>query len=134
MSPGGSAYRAEPQESLGGAPLPLTAVVVDPRGGGLYFIPGGRRTQSGLYRVTYIGKESTQPSGLCLSERPAPPFLSPLGKSVAVRGEPGPGPLHAVRHRLEAFHGKAECAAVGTAWPYLSHEDRYIRFAARVAI
>src|SRR5206468_2236813 len=32
------------------------------------------------------------------------------------------------------FHGKKGPAAVATAWPYLGHEDRYIRYAARVAI
>ena len=35
--------------------LPLTDVVVNPHDGALYFTVGGRRTQSGLYRVTYVG-------------------------------------------------------------------------------
>jgi putative heme-binding domain-containing protein len=39
-----------------------------------------------------------------------------------------------LRHKLEAFHGKPDPKAVATAWPYLGHKDRYIRFAARVAI
>jgi len=33
-----------------------------PEDGAMYFTIGGRRVQSGLYRVTYTGKESTAPS------------------------------------------------------------------------
>src|SRR5207302_4732244 len=36
--------------------------------------------------------------------------------------------------KLEAFHAKEDTAAVQTAWPYLTSEDRYLRYAARVAI
>jgi putative heme-binding domain-containing protein len=38
------------------------------------------------------------------------------------------------RHKLEAFHGRKDPAAVETVWPYLSHEDRALRFAARIAL
>jgi putative heme-binding domain-containing protein len=112
LTPEGSAYKGEIEEFLSGTPLPLTDVVINPTDGALYFTIGGRRTQSGLYRVTYIGKESTGPAA----------------------GAPAPGPLHAVRHRLEAFHGRPDPTAVDAAWPYLGHEDRFIRYAARVAI
>jgi len=112
LTPDGSAYRAEAEEFLSGSPLPLTDVVVNPKDGALYFTIGGRKTQSGLYRVTYAGKDSTAPS------------LS----------GPTPGPLHTLRHQLESFHGHQDPKAVDAAWPYLSHEDRYIRFAARVAV
>jgi putative heme-binding domain-containing protein len=112
LTPDGAGYKTEREEFLSGAPLPLTDVVVNPRDGALYFITGGRRTQSGLYRVTYTGKESTAPSP----------------------GGPAPGPLHALRHRLEAYHGKQTPEAVEATWPYLGHEDRYVRFAARVAV
>ena len=40
--------------------LPLTDAAVGPDGA-LYFTIGGRGAQSELYRVTYIGKESTSP-------------------------------------------------------------------------
>src|SRR5262249_13859167 len=42
--------------------------------------------------------------------------------------------LHALRHRLEAFHGQRDPAAVDAAWPHLGHEDRFVRYAARTAI
>jgi putative heme-binding domain-containing protein len=112
LTPQGSAYKAEQEEFLNGSPLPLTDVVVNPKDGALYFTIGGRRTQSGLYRVTYVGDESTAPS----------------------QGGPPPGPAHALRRQLEAFHGRQDPKAVETAWPYLNHEDRFIRFAARVAL
>jgi putative heme-binding domain-containing protein len=112
LTPDGAAYKAEAEEFLNGSPLPLTDVVVNPRDGALYFTIGGRQTQSGLYRVTYVGKESTEPS----------------------KGGPAPGPLHALRRQLESFHGRQDPKAVETAWPYLGHEDRFIRYAARVAI
>jgi putative heme-binding domain-containing protein len=113
----GAAYEAEAEEFLSGSPLPLTDVVVNPKDGALYFTIGGRRTQSGLYRVTYIGKELTDPETLAIQ--------------LVIEA---PGPLHAVRRKLEAFHGHPDPTAVQTAWPYLGHEDRFIRFAARVAI
>jgi putative heme-binding domain-containing protein len=108
----GAAYKGELEEFLNGSPLPLTDVVINPTDGALYFTIGGRKTQSGLYRVTYTGKESTSPS----------------------KGGPAPGPLHELRRQLEAFHGHKDAKAVETAWPYLNHEDRFIRSAARIAI
>jgi putative heme-binding domain-containing protein len=112
LTPEGSAYRAEMEEFLNGSPLPLTDVVVNPKDGALYFTIGGRRTQSGLYRVTYAGKESTEPS----------------------KGDDRGAEARALRHKLEAFHGHSDPKAVETAWPYLSHQDRFIRYAARTAI
>jgi putative heme-binding domain-containing protein len=112
LTPDGAAYKGELEELLSGTPLPLTDVVVNPKDGALYFTIGGRKTQSGLYRVTYTGKESTEPSN----------------------GGPAPGPLHELRHKLEAFHGRQDPKAVETAWRHLGHADRYVRYAARVAV
>jgi putative heme-binding domain-containing protein len=112
LTPDGAAYRGELEEFLSGTPLPLTDVVVNPIDGALYFTIGGRKTQSGLYRVTYQGSESTAPSA----------------------GGPAPGPLHALRRQLEAFHGHPDPKAIATVWPYLGHEDRFIRSAARIAL
>jgi putative heme-binding domain-containing protein len=112
LTPDGAAYKGELEEFANGTPLPLTDVVINPKDGCLYFTIGGRKTQSGLYRISYVGKESTEPSN----------------------GGPKPGPAHALRKQLEAFHGHSDAKAVETAWPHLGHEDRYIRYAARVAI
>ena len=113
LTPEGSAYTGLAEDFLSGGPLPLTDIVINPRDGAMYFTIGGRQTQSGLYRVTYTGKESTAPA-----------------KADDRRG----AEARALRHRLEAFHGRRDPQAVAAAWPYLSHPDRFIRFAARVAV
>jgi putative heme-binding domain-containing protein len=112
LTPDGSGYKAVAEEFLSGSPLPLTDLAVNPADGALYFAIGGRKTKSGLYRVTYVGPDSTAP---------APPDD---------RG----ADLRAVRHHLESFHGRRDPAAVSAAWPYLGHADRFLRFAARVAL
>ena len=38
------------------------------------------------------------------------------------------------RQQLEAFHGRRDPKAVEFAWPFLSNPDRFVRYAARVAI
>jgi putative heme-binding domain-containing protein len=78
----------------------------------MYFAIGGRRVQSGVYRVTYVGAESTSPA---------------VAKS-------DPNPAQTLRRQLEAFHGKQNPTAVSVAWPHLGHADRFIRWAARTAI
>ena len=112
LTPDGSSYKGTIEEFINGSPLPLTDLVVNKNDGAMYFTVGGRRTQSSLYRLTYTGTESTSP----------------------VTEAPALGALHALRKKLESYHGHADPAAVDTAWPYLGHEDRFIRFAARVAI
>lgn len=61
--PNMSSYRATKEEFLSRTPLPLTDVVAGPDGA-MYFTVGGRGTQSELFRVTYAGKESTEPTEL----------------------------------------------------------------------
>jgi putative heme-binding domain-containing protein len=112
IEPDGAGYKGTYEEFVTGTPLPLTDIVVRPQDGAMYFAIGGRNTQSGLYRVTYVGGESTAP---------------------ATSADPA-AEAHATRRKLEAFHTKQDPAAVDTAWPYLGNTDRYLRYAARVAI
>lgn len=112
LTPEGAGYRAEKEEFLSGKPLPLTDLVVNPTDGALYFAIGGRRTQSAVYRVIYKGSESTAPA--------------PVPQETAE---------HALRKKLEALHAEGTGPdAVGQAWPHLNHADRWVRYAARVAI
>jgi putative heme-binding domain-containing protein len=113
LQPEGSTYRGEFELFATASPLAITDVIIHPRDGAMYFATGGRRTQSGLYRVTYRGSESTEPADLKNEE----------GK---VERE--------LRRRLESLFTKQGAAVVAEAWPYLSHEDRFIRYAARIAI
>src|SRR5206468_1368535 len=56
-------------------------------------------------------------------------------ESIAERTLDDPGfEARELRHALEAFHGRKDPGAIAAAWPALGHPDRYIRFAARVAI
>ncbi len=110
MKPDGATYSAEVEEFLAGTPLPLTDIVVNPKDGAMYFVIGGRKTTSGLYRVVYTGKADSD-------------VRIPIGNDTA-----------ALRRKLEAFHGHPDPDAVATAWPYLGHPDRFVRYAARVAV
>ncbi|VTT98723.1 heme-binding protein : Putative heme-binding domain-containing protein OS=Singulisphaera acidiphila (strain ATCC BAA-1392 / DSM 18658 / VKM B-2454 / MOB10) GN=Sinac_6956 PE=4 SV=1: Cytochrom_C [Gemmataceae bacterium] len=113
--PNGSTYKATKEEFVSRTPLPLTDVVINPADGAMYFTIGGRGTQSELYRVTYVGKDSTEKV------------------EYADKGE---ADKRAVRLKLEALHGPqaAPEQAVATALPLLDSEDRFVRYAARVAL
>ncbi len=111
LEPDGASYKATAEEFLSGAPLPLTDGVIGPDGA-MYFLTGGRRLESDLYRVYY--KDNTADN-------------SPL-KAPALTD------AQQVRRRLEQYHGGPRAGAVDVAWPYLKHEDRFIRFAARIAL
>ncbi|HEY1065727.1 MAG TPA: heme-binding protein, partial [Pirellulales bacterium] len=108
----GASYRATKEEFLTGAPLPITDAIILPSDGAMYFTIGGRRVQSGLYRVTYQGPEST----------------------TAVDVKPATNPKRELRQKLEAFHGRQTPEAIDAAWPHLGDSDRFVRWAARTAI
>ena len=114
LKPDGSSYTATREEFLSGAPLPLTDAIIHPGDGAMYFAIGGRKVQSGLYRVTYTGKESTAPA-----------------KATT---DPVAAKARELRRSLEAFHGKADPQAIAAAWPHLNSSDRYLRWAARTAL
>ena len=109
----GASYLATKEEFVFGKPLPLTDLVIHPQDGAMYFAVGGRKSQSGVYRVTYVGEEST-----------APVKALPLDEEFQMRAA------------LESYHtGQIEAdKALKVAWSYLSHSDRHVRYAARVAI
>ena len=116
LKPAGSTYTATKEEFVTGAPLPITDAIIHPGDGAMYFTIGGRRVQSGLYRVTYVGDESTG-SGESLPRADE--------RATQARG---------LRHQLEAFHGRQDSNAIQVAWPHLASSDRFIRSAARTAI
>lgn len=111
LTPQGSTYSASKETFVKGKPLNVTDMVVGDDGA-LYFMTGGRNTQSGLYRVTYTGTEST----------------------AAAQKDTTGHDARALRHKLEAFQGHKDAGAVEFAWPHLNSPDRWIRYAARIAI
>ncbi len=114
LTPDGSTYKAEKEEFLARTPLPLTDNAVGPDGA-LYFTVGGRGTDSELYRVTYVGTDSTDPVN-----RETSNFAD----------------MRQLRRSIEALHSRSknQAEAVKMAYPYLGHADRFIRYAARVAL
>ncbi len=112
LTPEGAGYKAVKEEFVTGKPLSLTDVIIRPQDGAMYFAIGGRRNQSALYRLVYTGTESTAPV--------QPDALPPEAK---------------IRRELEALHVDGTGPeAIAKAWPHLSSKDRFLRFAARVAV
>jgi putative heme-binding domain-containing protein len=111
LNPEGASYKATAEEFVSGSPLPLTDGAIGPDGA-LYFLTGGRRLESDLYRVYYKdNKESNAP-------------LTAAAPTEEAK----------IRRQLESYHGGPKSGAVDYAWQYLKHPDRFIRFAARIAI
>ncbi len=111
LEPDGASYKATAEEFLSGAPLPLTDGVIGPDGA-MYFLTGGRRLESDLYRVYY--KDNTEDND---------PLKAPALTDA-----------QQLRRTLESYHGGPKAGAVDAAWPHLKDKDRFIRFAARVAL
>lgn len=111
--PKGSSYSATREEFVSRAPLPLTDVVIN-RDGAMYFTVGGRGTQSELYRVTYVGKNSVDPVNT----------VAPFADERKMRRD------------LEAFHKKdsASPEQIATFLEQLAKPDRFLRYAARIAL
>ncbi|UUO07696.1 c-type cytochrome [Blastopirellula sp. J2-11] len=114
MQPQGATYTATFEKFITGRPLPVTDICVNPKDGALYFAIGGRKTQSGLYRVTYDGNEST----------------APIATTEAKEGREA----RALRRELEMLHTTTADDALAKIWSSLGSNDRSIRYAARVAL
>jgi putative heme-binding domain-containing protein len=112
LTPKGATYEASAEEFISGAPLPLTDGTIGPDGA-LYFATGGRRLESDLYRVYYKGELDTH----------TPLKESDLPQEAKLRRE------------LEQFHAKgASAIGLEKAWSNLNHPDRFVQYAARVAV
>jgi putative heme-binding domain-containing protein len=116
LAPDKSAYKGTAEEFITGTPLPLTDVVVNPHDGAMYFTVGGRKTQSGLYRVTYAGPEPTAPA----KAEPVP--------------DTAPVPYRKLRAAMESAHHPGATTSPDEILPVLMAADRFARFAARVAL
>ncbi len=114
MEPHGSSYKAVKEEFVSRTPLPLTDAVVGPDGA-LYFTVGGRGSQSELFRVTYVGAEPTAPADAHDTRFAAERDL---------------------RHQIEQYHQPVAdgAKAVAFVYPHLASPDRFIAYAARVAL
>ncbi|MCH8830158.1 MAG: c-type cytochrome, partial [Planctomycetes bacterium] len=115
LTPDGASYKATKEEFLSRTPLPLTDVVIG-KDGAMYFLIGGRGIDSELFRVTYVGKEST---------------------AKVDYHDKRNAELRTLRHRLERYHMAGKGRLINSAEVVskaLGHRDRHIRYAARVAL
>ncbi|MCL4787675.1 MAG: c-type cytochrome [Verrucomicrobia bacterium] len=116
LQPDGASYAGSYESFVKGKPLNVSDLEFG-ADGAMYFVTGGRGTQSGLYRVSFVGQASR------LAQTPEERARE---KSAAE--------ARALRRKLEAFHGKNDPKAIDFAWPHLGSPDRFIRYAARIAI
>ena len=115
LDPSGSSYSGTFETFATAAPLPATDLVIHPQDGAMYLTVGGRKTQSGLYRIRYVGQESTAPVN----------GFEDTAEVIAARD---------LRRRLEASHVPGAATDIDLALNSLGHTDRGIRSAARVAL
>jgi putative heme-binding domain-containing protein len=110
----GSSYSGTYETFATAAPLPVTDLVIHPTEGSMYVTIGGRRTQSGLYRIRYTGKLSDEASD----------SIDPQAKD-----------LRKLRDKIEATHvGQSSIDNIPLAMDHLGHADRAVRFAARISL
>jgi len=113
LKPNGATYEATAEEFISGSPLPLTDGTIGPDGA-MYFMTGGRRLESDLYRVYYDGEIEKDIKPLQAADLPAENKL---------------------RRELEEFHKPgASAAGIDKAWANLDHADRFVQYAARIAL
>ncbi|KAA0215829.1 MAG: hypothetical protein DYG94_06645 [Leptolyngbya sp. PLA3] len=112
LTPAGGTFTGRVQQFASGRPLPVCDVAVG-GDGALYFTTGGRRLQSGLYRIVYRGEEDVTPA----------PERHEAGFELAMR------------RQMESLHrADAPAGALGTIWNQIGHADHAIRSAARIAL
>jgi putative heme-binding domain-containing protein len=113
LKPNGATYEATAEEFISGSPLALTDGTIGPDGA-MYFMTGGRRLESDLYRVYYDGETEKGITPLQAADLPAENKL---------------------RRELEEFHKPgASAAGIEKAWANLDHADRFVQYAARIAL
>jgi putative heme-binding domain-containing protein len=107
----GASYTGEKEEFVAGVPFPMADGVAGDDGA-MYIVSGGRRLTSHLVRISYQGEASTAP----------------------IINDPRISEAHQQRRDLEALFTSNSTDGIETAWPYLKSEDRFLQFAARIAI
>jgi len=102
----GTSYTGKAEVFLKGRPLNVTGIDFGPDGA-MYFVTGGRRTQSGLYRVSSTTESAAK-------------FV----RKSSSRGRPEPAEL---KHSRSGLEGKS----LSEIWSGLNDSDHWRRYAAR---
>ena len=117
LFPRGAGYVCRSETFAKGRPLNVTDLDFGPDGG-MYIITGGRKTESSLYRIRWVGESSEQPITTHQSARQA---FSKQQREL--------------RRQLEQRHQRDDREnVVDSVWPHLANVDPVIRQAACVAL
>lgn len=117
VRPRGASYSMRAETFLKGRPFNVTDLGFGPNGA-MYVVTGGRKTQSGLYRIRYVGKADP-------SRKPTLQEQARLAWSKEARQ---------IRRDLEKLLPHRNATAIKKAWPHLDSPDPAIRHAARIVI
>ncbi len=121
LEPRGAGYAARAETFVRGRPLNVTDLDFG-TDGAMYFITGGRKTRSALYRVRYVGEAVA-------AVEATPQQAARRAQAAAARG---------IRRQLEALHQRqppaSAAAAIEQAWPHLNSADPVLRHAARIVV
>ena len=116
LIPAGASYQCQYEVFLEGGPLNVCDMQFGPDGA-LYFITGGRGSQSGLYRVTPRADQSPTSQA---------PEISAQDRQ---QGEAA----RQLRRNLERYLN-SPVPEIDVLWTHLSSDDRWLRFTARKAL
>jgi putative heme-binding domain-containing protein len=116
LIPQGATYKAESKQFLEGAPLNICDLDFGPDGS-MYFITGGRGSQSGLYRVRWTEEAVAE---------------SPIEVAGEVRVAAARS--RALRKKLAQLQRTADESQLDLIWQSLSSDDPWLSFSARVAL
>ena len=112
LVPDGSSYVGEVHEFLLGRPFNVSDLVFQ-ENGDLFLVIGGRGSQSGLYRVHWVGEE---------------------GAAAVEHSVSDSAGLRAQRRRIETSHRDVGALEVGELLDAIAHEDEAIRYAGRIGL
>lgn len=114
LEPEGASYKSTFEPFVSASPMPVTDLIIHPTEGCMYMTIGGRKTQSALYRIRYVGSESTQPA------------VFPDNETAKT--------ARAARRQLEAMHTPGAKLDISSAMRYIGSPDRALRTSARLAL
>ena len=112
--PRGASYLVTAETFLKGRPLNVTDLDFAPDGS-MYFVTGGRKTQSALYRVRFVGKTTNATAQTEQQQR----------RAKFATGS------RQLRHSLERQLSQTETTSATQLLSHLSNDDPWIRHAAR---
>jgi len=121
LEPSGASYDATTEVFLTGRPFPVADAVVNPADGAMYVVVGGRGVPSAVYRISWTGAAIADGGDNGQSDN--------ASKATDARR------ARKTRRHLETLHHPdASADAVDDIWPHLASRDRFIRYAARIAL